>query len=217
MIETEHLLTASLTYKLLLNRLLSDKNRASLSLGELKKLIGHGVYPMIAGAFKLTGRPIVTKSQLEEAAQQYLLYYRENPVGHTVVYPDVIDTLRKLKANGFTLGVCTNKPYEISTLILQALGIDSLFDGVSGGDNYPFVKPDSRHVLYTLELMKSEPDRAAMVGDSHVDGEASRKAGLPFILVTYGYALQKKELLKANKAIGEFKMLPKIITELSAH
>jgi phosphoglycolate phosphatase-like HAD superfamily hydrolase len=54
-----------------------------------------------------------------------------------------------------------------------------------------------------------------MVGDSHVDGEAGTKAGLPFILVSYGYKLSQKEPLPADKVIDEFKMLPQVITELS--
>ena len=83
--------------------------------------------------------------------------------------------------------------------------------------NYSFIKPDPRHILHTLKLMGSTPERAIMVGDSHIDGEAGRKAGLPFILVSYGYKATKNEPLKADKVIDEFKMLPKVIAELSAH
>jgi phosphoglycolate phosphatase len=198
-----------------LNRLLADENRNGLSLNQLKTLIGHGVNPMIEGAYQITGEPIASEDKRTEAVKQYLQYYKEDPAGHTVVYPDVIDTLNQLKADGFVMGVCTNKPHEISVLVLQALGIDSLFQGVSGGDNYSFTKPDPRHVLHTLELMGSEPDLAVMVGDSHIDGEAGTKAGLPFILVSYGYKLSQKEPLKADKVIDEFKMLPKVINELS--
>ena len=198
-----------------LNRLLADENRNGLSLDELKTLIGHGVNPMIEGAYKLTGKPIASHDKRAESVKQYLQYYKEDPAGHTVVYPGVFETLKQLKTDGFIMGICTNKPYEVSVLALQALGIDSLFKGISGGDNYSFIKPDPRHVLHTLELMGSKPDRAVMVGDSHVDGEAGTKAGLPFILVSYGYKLSQKEPLKADKVIDEFKMLPKVINELS--
>ena len=198
-----------------LNRLLADKNRTLLSLDKLKTLIGHGVNPMIEGAYKITGEPIASKEMLDKAAEQYLLYYRQKPAKHTVIYPNVVETLNELKSKGYIMGICTNKPYEISLLVLQALGINSLFEGISGGDNYSFIKPDPRHILHTLKLMGSTPERAIMVGDSHIDGEAGRKAGLPFILVSYGYKATKNESLKADKVIDEFKVLPKVIAELS--
>lgn len=198
-----------------LNRLLADKNRRLLSLDKLKTLIGHGVNPMIEGAYKITGEPVGSKEILDKAVEQYLLYYRQKPAERTVVYPNVIETLNELKSKGYIMGICTNKPYEISLLVLQALGIKSLFEGISGGDNYSFIKPDPRHILHTLKLMGSTPERALMVGDSHIDGEAGRKAGLTFILVNYGYKISENEHLKADQVINEFKMLPKAITDLS--
>ena len=200
-----------------LNRLLANENRTTLSIDELKTVIGHGVNSMVKGAYKITGEPIASIEMLDKAVKQYLHYYREKPAEHTIIYPNVIETLNELKAKGFVMGICTNKPYKISLLVLKALGINSLFEGISGGDNFSFIKPDPRHILHTLKLMGSEPERAVMIGDSHVDGEAGRKAGLPFILVSYGYNINENGPLKADKVIDEFKMLPKVISELSAH
>ena len=112
------------------------------------------------------------------------------------------------------MGICTNKPYEMTLLVLEGLGINIFFDGVTGGDNLQFNKPDPRHILTTLELMKSGPSRAVMVGDSRVDAEAGRNAGLPVIVVTYGYRSEPVESLDADSMIDDFGQLPQAITQL---
>ena len=100
----------------------------------------------------------------------------------------------------------------MTLLVLQGLKIDFFFDGITGGDNLPFNKPDPRHILTTLELMKSEAQSAVMVGDSWVDAKAGRNAGLPFIAVDYGYNSEPIESLKADVVISDFALLPQAIS-----
>ena len=145
---------------------------------------------------------------------RYLEHYKANPVGHTVVFPNVIDTLGKLKEDGFRMGVCTNKPYEITLLVLEGLGMNVFFNGVTGGDSLTFNKPDPRHILVTLDLIKSDPSRAVMVGDSRIDAEAGRNAGLSVIAVAYGYRSEPVESLDADSMIDDFGQLPQAITQL---
>jgi phosphoglycolate phosphatase len=114
------------------------------------------------------------------------------------------------------MGICTNKPYEMTLLVLEGLGIDVFFDGVTGGDNLPFHKPDPRHILTTLELMKSEAHRAVMVGDSWVDAKAGRNASLPVIAVNYGYSEEPVESLEADSVIDDFALLPQTIIDLNS-
>jgi len=197
-----------------LNLLLAEEKRRPLNLKELRNLVGRGVNPMVQDAYSMTGKPIDSTTELESAVYRYIQNYKANPVSHTVIFANVIDTLGKLKDNGFCMGICTNKPYEMTLLVLEGLGIDGFFDGITGGDNLPFYKPDPRHILTTLQLMKSEVNHSVMVGDSSVDSEAGRNAGLPFIAVDYGYG-EPVESLKADFVISDFALLPKTITKLS--
>ena len=114
------------------------------------------------------------------------------------------------------MGICTNKPYEITLLALEGLEIDVFFKGVTGGDSSPFNKPDPRHILTTLELMKSETHRAVMVGDSLVDTKAGHGAGLPVIAVNYGYSSEPAESFGANSVIEDFALLPQAIAMLNS-
>ena len=199
-----------------LNLLLAAEKRRPLRIQELHNLVGRGVYPMIEGAYRMTGKAITSPSELENAVHCYINNYKTNPVEHTVVFPNVIETLGSLKKDGFCMGICTNKPYEMTLLVLEGLGIDVFFDGVTGGDNLPFNKPDPRHILTTLEKMQSEAHRAVMVGDSWVDVKAGHNAGLPVIAVNYGYSERPMESLNADRVIDDFALLPQRITELNA-
>ena len=197
-----------------LNLMLAEDNRRPLNSSELRNLVGRGVTPMVEDAYSMTGQTVSSPVQLKDAVQRYLKHYKSNPVGHTVIFPNVIDTLGKLKQKGFCMGICTNKPYEMTLLVLEGLKIDVFFDGITGGDNLPFNKPDPRHILTTLELMKSEASNAVMVGDSWVDVKAARNAGLPVIAVNYGYNSDPVESLNADTVIEDMALLPEAIKKL---
>ena len=199
-----------------LNLLLAEDNRRPLNLIELRKLVGRGVTPMVEDAYNITGQTINSPSQLNEAVYRYLKHYKSNPVSHTVIFPNVIATLEKLKQKGFCMGICTNKPFEMTLLVLEGLGLDIFFDGVTGGDNLPYNKPDPRHILKTLELMKSKASNAVMVGDSWVDVKAARNSGLPVIAVNYGYNNDPVESLNADTFIEDMGLLPEAIKKLQA-
>ena len=196
-----------------LNLLLAEEKRRPLKLDELRKLVGRGVNPMVEDAYTLTGEGISSPLKLETVVNRYIGFYKANPVGHTVVFPNVMDTLSVLKEKGVCMGICTNKPFEMTLLVLEGLGINTFFDGVTGGDNLPYNKPDPRHILKTLELMKSEASSAVMVGDSWVDVEAARNAGLPVIAVNYGYN-DPAESLNADAVIEDMALLPEAIKNL---
>ena len=199
-----------------LNMMLAAGKRRPLSRKELRNLVGRGVNPMVEDAYSMTGKAIASPAELEDAVHRYINNYKTNPVEHTVIFPNVIDTLGNLKEDGFCMGICTNKPYEMTLLVLEGLGIDVFFEGVTGGDNLPFSKPDPRHIMTTLELMKSEAHRAVMVGDSWVDAKAGRNAGLPVIAVNYGYNEEPVESLEVDSVIDDFALLPQTITELNS-
>ena len=197
-----------------LNLLLAEDNRRPLNLAELRNLVGRGATPMVENAYSMTGQTIKSTSQLKDTVHRYLKYYKSNPVGNTVIFPNVIDTLEKLKQKGFSMGICTNKPFEMTLLVLEGLGINIFFDGVTGGDNLPYNKPDPRHILKTLELMKSESSSSVMVGDSWVDIKAARNSGLPVIAVNYGYNNEPVESLNADTVIEDMALLPEAIKNL---
>ncbi|HEX5123506.1 MAG TPA: HAD-IA family hydrolase, partial [Rhodanobacteraceae bacterium] len=66
-------------------------------------------------------------------------------------------------------------------------GLDRDFAFVQGGDALPRTKPDPLPLLHAAGRLGVAPDECLMVGDSSNDARAARAAGMPVVLVGYGY------------------------------
>jgi phosphoglycolate phosphatase len=124
---------------------------------------------------------------LEEALAFFLRYYRAHALEHTRFYPGIKDALQKLSATGHVLSVLTNKPVRISRDILSALGVGPLFLRVYGGDSFPAKKPDPVGVNTLIAEADSQATDAVLVGDSGVDVQTARNAGVRSVGVAWGF------------------------------
>ena len=147
------------------------------------------------------GAPILIQRALgPEAADEalvrrglefFLSYYREHKLDHTTVYAGIPEALTAIRssANGVSrkLAVLTNKPVNPSRAIVEALGLGQFFSQVYGGNSFATKKPDPEGARKLLEENGAKPGQAAIVGDSHVDVQTGRNAGLWTVGVTYGF------------------------------
>jgi phosphoglycolate phosphatase len=122
--------------------------------------------------------------------------------------------LAALRAAGYGTAVATNKPQHATGELLRGLGLARLFDGVAGGDRYPVRKPDPGHLLRLIDELGGDPKRAAMIGDSENDAAAARAAGLPLVLMRYGYARIDPAELGADRVLDRFDELPAALARL---
>ena len=91
------------------------------------------------------------------------------------------------KAEGFGLGVCTNKLEGLSVQLLDALDLSKYFGSVVGPDTLGVAKPDPRPFREAVSRLGLVAPRAVMVGDSETDILTARNAGVPVIGVPFGY------------------------------
>jgi len=128
-----------------------------------------------------------TEPEVQEALEFFLEYYREHYLDFTTLYPGVREALDRLRDGGKRMAVLTNKPVRISQLIVDGLGVHDYFFQVYGGNSFDFKKP---HPI-GVEVLRKETgigrDRTLMVGDSSVDVQTARNAGIPCCGVTYGF------------------------------
>jgi phosphoglycolate phosphatase len=147
-------------------------------------MVGDGASALIARA--LAARHCVSADP-EKALDQFLEHYEADPTNVTRTFPGVAETLGRLQATGLTLAVCTNKPSRLTSLILERLEIDRFFTRVVAGDSMPFRKPDPRALMEVVDGFGTPKEATLMVGDSEVDAATAHAAGVPFVLMTYGY------------------------------
>jgi phosphoglycolate phosphatase len=86
------------------------------------------------------------------------------------------------------MAVLSNKPVVPSRAIVEALGLGRFFTQVYGGNSFATKKPDPEGARKLLEENGVRPEEAVIVGDSHVDVETGRNAGLWTLGVSYGFA-----------------------------
>ena len=125
--------------------------------------------------------------QVQEALEFFLEYYREHYLDYTTLYPGVCDALNRLQAAGKQMAVLTNKPVRISKAILDGLRVGDHFFQVYGGNSFELKKP---HPVGVEALMREAGVAAAgtlMIGDSGVDIQTARNAGIASCGVTYGF------------------------------
>jgi phosphoglycolate phosphatase len=131
--------------------------------------------------------PGASDSQVAEALEFFLAYYRDHMIDHTTLYPGVPGTLDRLRAAGVKMAVLTNKPVRISRAIVEALDVGSHFERVYGGNSFDQKKPHPVGIETLMAECDSARDRTMMVGDSFVDIRTARNAGVRACGVTYGF------------------------------
>jgi len=195
-----------------LNQMLSEMGRRELSPEEVRLMIGDGSRALVGRALSATGSP----TDAEDASYQRFMQIYQAGLSHlTRLYPGVEETLRTLRDEGARLAICTNKPQAATVALLQQLGIAGYFDAILCGDVVPFRKPDPRHLLLALEQLRAALKESAMIGDNENDYAAARGAGLPVILMRYGYLRVPPETLTPQMWLDRFSDLPQALGSLT--
>jgi phosphoglycolate phosphatase len=149
--------------------------------------IGNGVSRLVKRA--LTGS-MDAEPDKDLYNRGYALFkqaYAELVADQSRPYPGVVEGLQALQAAGYQLACITNKAAAFTEPLLEALGLRKYFKLVLAGDALPKKKPDPLPLLHACEHFGITPDHGVLVGDSLNDSQAARAAGMPVILVTYGY------------------------------
>lgn len=141
------------------------------------------------GARHLTQQvlPDASDADVDRALGLFLKYNRQHIADKSRLYPGIQEILHELAARNIRMAVVSNKNEDLSSLILQTLGIHSLFEIICGGDTYPERKPSPLPLLNVAAGLGIVPDECVMVGDSINDIQAGQQANIYSIGCTWGY------------------------------
>lgn len=168
------------------NTLLRGLGRRQITRDEVIACFGLGAGRFAERAVALTG-PALPAAEHAILLDNFTQRYNTAPPVHARLYAGARLALSACRQAGWRVGLCTNKPFDASMLVLKHLGIAGFFHGVSGGDSAPVRKPDPGHVLDAIVRAGGEPGCAVLVGDSETDIEAGAAASVPVVLVAGGY------------------------------
>ncbi len=171
------------------NATLRHIGRTALPEDLIASYVGDGAPILIQRAL---GGETVDDAVVRQGLEFFLSYYREHKLDHTTVYAGVKEALASIQSarNGVPrkMAILSNKPVNPSRGIVEALGLGPFFVQIYGGNSFATKKPDPEGARKLLEESGVYPEEAAIVGDSHVDVETGRNAGLWTVGVSYGFA-----------------------------
>ena len=133
---------------------------------------------------------------------------------HTTLYPGAMDAVEALRAEGYGVGICTNKPAALADTLLERLGVRGAFASMIGADTLPVRKPDPEPLREAARRAGGDPARTLLVGDTITDRDTARAAGVPCILVTFGPNGPGVAELAPEGVIGDYGELSGVVRGL---
>jgi phosphoglycolate phosphatase len=198
-----------------LNHLLAREGLPPLPLSKARDLIGQGAKALLARGFAAAGAPLA-EPRLSALFDEYIVYYLAHIADESRPFDGVLDAMAAMEAQGARMAVCTNKRTDLSVALLRTLGIADRFAAIVGGDAVPAQKPAAIHLTETIVRAGGRVDKAVMIGDSASDAGAARAAGVPLVLVSFGYTDTPASELGADVLIDHFSELQSACERLLA-
>ena len=156
----------------------------SFSVPDTRYLIGDGADALVRRALKENGGDL---RRFQELKAVYMPLYKALQCDHVAPFPGLKETLEEARRSGYSFYVSTNKPHALALDVLTATYGEGFFSGILGAKEGQPVKPDPTGVLSLMEEFGLKKEECVYVGDSHVDVLTARNAGIPVILVGWGY------------------------------
>jgi phosphoglycolate phosphatase len=183
-----------------LNHTLTALGRPIVDPESVRHLVGQGAKALLRKGLAASGA--ADESLVERGFPIYLDYYAANICVGTACYPAIEEAMERLAGRGAKLAICTNKPERLTHLLIEALGWTGRFAAIVGADTLAVRKPLPLPLLEAIA--RAGGGRAVFVGDSIVDADTARAAGVPFVAVSFGYSDRPAEQLGAEAVIDSY-------------
>jgi phosphoglycolate phosphatase len=195
-----------------LNRALEEEGFEALPIEQVLAGVGRGAAVLVQ---RMTaGRAVEDATRQRILAGFFRHYERLHHQQNATVQPyaGVEECLDRLRSRGYRLAVVTNKRRDLALRSLEDGGVLDAFELVVGGATCVERKPHPAPLLHALRVLDVPIQAALMVGDSSNDVDAARAAGMPVVVVPYGYnGGEDPRLLKADAHVSGLAELPGLL------
>ncbi len=156
-----------------------------------KIFAGNGTDVMITRALPESER---NKETLKKVREIYFQYYDAHSGECTCPYDGIVKLLTELKSRGIKLAVTSNKIEFMTQSVIKTYFGDT-FDFVTGQCDGINPKPDPSMVFKAMKTLGVEPSECLYVGDTGVDIQTGKNAGIYTVGVLWGFR-ERKELIE---------------------
>ena len=180
------------------------------SLQEVRSFLGNGIVRLMQNAVKNAVEGVA----FEEVFQTFRSHYLEHCLDTTQPYPGILPMMEKLRESGVKIAIVSNKLHPAVQELNRRFFADLVTSAVGESETVRR-KPHPDGVLKALEELGSRPEEAVYVGDSEVDWESARQAGLRCVLVLWGF--RDEDFLRGLPGVQAYLKSPddllRVITE----
>ncbi len=173
------------------NKIFTKHGIRELQKEECATFMGWGIDQFLLRSYHYaTGGKNLVEPYYSEYLAEVIAVYNDNPCGGTEIYPEVKETLTKLKSLGIKIAVVTNKAHDIAVQVVSKLFgdlVDSVQGPVETVGSEVAPKPDCAIVKVALDRLGLSTDEVLYVGDSLIDRKTAANSKVPFVAVSWGY------------------------------
>jgi phosphoglycolate phosphatase len=163
------------------NQLVVELGGRPLTQDAVVGMVGEGASVLVRRALEAAALP-----DSPAALGRFLEIYDERLLRSTRLYPGMQEVADAARRHAH-VAVLTNKPLRHTERLLEGLQVRQLFDGVIGGDGPHPRKPSPDGLRALMAEAGATEERTLLVGDSIVDYDTARNAGVACCLVTWGF------------------------------
>lgn len=190
-----------------LNHALATLGHPPVPAPDVRHMIGHGARALLRRGLASAG--VTDEEEVEAKVDRgfplFLAHYEAHIADASRAFPGCEAALDALAARGVVLAICTNKLERLARRFVEAIGWESRFAVIIGGDSVGVSKPDPKPLLETIA--RAGGGRGAFVGDSITDTATARAANIPCVALTFGFHDRPPEQLGADLLIDHFDAL----------
>ena len=114
---------------------------------------------------------------------------------------NVITVLEELKKRGIKLAVITNEGKRVTMFLVDSFGITDYFDIIVTRDDVGVLKPNPKGLLKIIDFLKVDKSQILLIGDSPIDIETARNAGITAWGVLNGFGKREELIAKGAERI----------------
>ena len=149
---------------------------------EVRGFVGNGISKLMERAIG------ENRADFQEILNAFKTYYQKHCADNTKAYAGVIELLQTLKNRGLNIAILSNKA-DFAVKMLAKEYFDGLFTEAIGENEEAGIrkKPAPDSLFAVLKNLNADKKSTVYIGDSEVDIQTARNAGVDCISVTWGF------------------------------
>jgi len=176
------------------NRALAEMRMPQHPVADYRYFVGDGLMSLIE---RIVPAESKEEKKILEVAAAFRQHYAHNWDAKSHPYAGVEIMLSSLAEAGVPLAVLSNKPHEFTLLCVERLLAGHSFSSILGQREGVPKKPDPIGALEIAERLQVSPEQCLYLGDTDVDMQTARRAGMCAVGVLWGFRT-REELVESG-------------------